>query len=190
VRDAAGDDVAVLAAAAAGDPVGVRRLLDEAGPVLYGFVIARVGGDADAAEDIVQETILEAVRSAASFRGDSTVTTWLCAIARHRLSRHWAGERRQERARSGLRAMHGPGPAAEAEDGGDLEAVERREQLLGALARLPAMQRQVLILKYLDGRSVQEISAEVGRSSVQVQSLLQRGRDGLRRHLGMERDGR
>jgi DNA-directed RNA polymerase specialized sigma24 family protein len=42
----------------------------------------------------------------------------------------------------------------------------------------------VLVLKYLDGLAVQDIATEVGRSRVQVQSLLQRARDGLRRELG------
>jgi len=41
----------------------------------------------------------------------------------------------------------------------------------------------VLVLKYLDDLSVGEIATELGRSPVQVQSLLQRARDGLRRVL-------
>ena len=49
---------------------------------------------------------------------------------------------------------------------------------------MPAVHRQVLVLKYLDGRSVAEIAEAVGRSRVQVQSLLQRARDGLRSELG------
>jgi DNA-directed RNA polymerase specialized sigma24 family protein len=39
-------------------------------------------------------------------------------------------------------------------------------------------------LKYLDDLSVQEIAEQLGRPVVQVQSLLQRGREGLRRQLG------
>ena len=53
-----------------------------------------------------------------------------------------------------------------------------------ALGRLPALQRQVLVLKYLEDMSVMDIAGQVNRSRVQVQSLLQRGRDGLRRELG------
>jgi DNA-directed RNA polymerase specialized sigma24 family protein len=44
----------------------------------------------------------------------------------------------------------------------------------------------VLVLKYLDGLAVAEIADQVGRTRVQVQSLLQRARDGLRRELGEE----
>ena len=48
----------------------------------------------------------------------------------------------------------------------------------------PASQRQVLVAKYLDDQSVEQIAADTGRTRAQVQSLLQRGRDGLRRQLG------
>jgi RNA polymerase sigma-70 factor (ECF subfamily) len=177
----------LLGAAAAGNAGAVRRLLDDAGPVVYGFVLARVAGDTAKAEDLVQETFLQAVRSAGSFRGEAALTTWLCGIARHLLARHYADERRQERARSGLVALDGGAGGHEADPAATLDAVEHRQQLLDALGRLPVLHRQVLVLKYLDGRSVEEIAAEVGRTRVQVQSLLQRARDGLRRELG-ERD--
>jgi RNA polymerase sigma-70 factor (ECF subfamily) len=175
-EEAAGEDVRLLQSAAAGDGAAVRRLLDEVAPVVYGFLFARVGGDQAGAEDLLQETLLEAVRSAHSFRGDATLSTWLCAIARRRLARHYESERRTEATRRGLRAVP---TMEEATD----EIVEQRDEVVRALGRIPATHRQVLVLKYLDGLSVEEIAAELGRSRVQVQSLLQRARDGLRREL-------
>ena len=67
---------------------------------------------------------------------------------------------------------------------GTAELVERQDEVVRALGRLPALQRQVLVMKYLEDMPVQDIAAVVKRSRVQVQSLLQRGRDGLRRELG------
>ena len=49
--------------------------------------------------------------------------------------------------------------------------------------RAVSTHRQVLVMKYLDELSVSQIADEMGRSPVQVQSLLQRARDGLRRAL-------
>src|SRR5205823_2137128 len=88
-------DLELLAGAAEGRGDAVRTLLDEAGPVVYGFVFARVGGQADVAEDIVQDTFVEAMRSASGFRGEAALTTWLCTIARRRLARHYDRERRE-----------------------------------------------------------------------------------------------
>ena len=170
-------DVALLQGAAGGDPEAVRRLLDEVAPIVHGYLYARVGGDRTTAEDLLQETLLEAVRSAASYRGEAALSTWLCAIARRRLARHYERERRAEVARSGLRAVPG-------DDGDpDTEALERRDEVVRALGRMPATHRQVLVLKYLDGLPVARIAAELGRSPVQVQSMLQRAREGLRREL-------
>jgi RNA polymerase sigma-70 factor (ECF subfamily) len=170
--------VDLLRRVAAGDPHAVRDLLDASGDVVYGFVFARVGGDVAAAEDVVQDTYLEAVKSAHTFRGDAAVTTWLCAIARRRLARHYEAERRHDLARSGLTLV-------ESSDGDDGEQVEvdRRDEVVRALGALPALHRQVLVLKYLDERSVEEIADELGRTRIQVQSLLQRARVGLRRQL-------
>lgn len=165
-------EAGLLAGAAAGAPEAVRALLDRAGPVVYGFVYARVGGNEDVAADLVQETFIEAVRSGHTFRGEAALTTWLCAIARRRIARWYEAERREAVARSGLMAV-----------GEEPDRVEQRDEVIRALGRLSPLHRQVLVLKYLDGRSVEEIAAELGRSRVQVQSLLQRARDGLRRAL-------
>jgi RNA polymerase sigma-70 factor, ECF subfamily len=170
----------LLAAAAAGEPEAVRWLLDEVAPVVYGFLFARVGGDEPAAEDLLQETLLEAVRGAGAFRAEASVSTWMCAIARRRLARYYESERKAEVARRSLSLVHdGPGFTGPSDD-----ILERQDEVVRALGRLPALQRQVLVLKYLEDMSVIDIAGQVNRSRVQVQSLLQRGREGLRRELG------
>lgn len=186
MAEAAGrEDVDLLRAAAAGEPKAVRRLLDDVAPIVYGFVFARVAGNEPVAEDLVQETFVEAMKSAASFRGDSALSTWMCAIARRRLARHYESERRQEATQRGLRLVDELGDA-----GSDEDEVDRHDEVVRALARLSAPHRQVLVMKYLDDRSVSEIAGELGRNAVQVQSLLQRARDGLRRELAGQDDGR
>src|SRR5205807_6641117 len=92
----------LLTRAAAGNAAAVRALLDGYGAALYGFLYARVGGHAPVAEDLLQETFIEAVRSASTFRGESSLKTWLCAIARRRLSRYYEAERRAAVVRAGL----------------------------------------------------------------------------------------
>jgi RNA polymerase sigma-70 factor (ECF subfamily) len=176
------DEGARLRSAAGGDADAVRWLLDEVAPVVYGYLHARVGGDETAAADLLQETLLEAMRSAGGFRGEAAVTTWVCAIARHRLARHYERERRQEAARRGLTVLHGSTDEPEDASEGAL-AVDRRDEVVRALGSLTPLHRQVLVLKYLDGRSVEEIAGELGKGRVQVQSLLQRARAALRRAL-------
>ena len=105
-----GGERELLAAAAAGNPEAVRWLLDEVAPVVFGFLFARVGGDDSAAEDLLQETLLEAVRGASAFRAEASASTWMCAIARRRLARYYESERKAEMARRSLSLVHdGPG---------------------------------------------------------------------------------
>jgi len=164
----------LLAAAAAGETTAARALLDDVGPVVYGFIYARVGGDEQAAEDLTQETFIEAVRSAHTFRGDAALRTWCCAIARRRIARFYEAERKQAVARAGLSVIDGaPEP----------DPVARRDEIVRALGRLSVVHRQVLVMKYLDDMTVEQIAGELGRSPVQVQSLLQRARAGLRKEL-------
>lgn len=167
-----------LSAAASGDPDALRWLLEEIAPVVHGFLYARLGADASAVDDLLQETVIEAVRGAGSFRGDSALSTWMCAIARRRVARHYERERREEARRANLRVV----PETGIDEA--LERAEQRDEVARALGRLPALHRQVLVLKYLDDLGVEEIAREVGRTRVQVQSLLQRAREGLRRELG------
>ncbi len=176
---ARGDERGLLLAAAGGDPEAVRQLIDTVGPVVYGFVFARVGGDDAAADDVVQETFVEAMRSAATFRGEAAVSTWMCTIARRRLARYFETERREALAASGLRVVAGDTEPVEE----PTLAVDQNDEVIRALGRLLPLHRQVLVLKYLDGCSVAEIAAEVGRSPVQVQSLLQRARARLRAEI-------
>ena len=102
-----------LPAAGAGDRAAVQRLVADVGPVVYGYVYARVGGHEDVAADLLQETMVEAVRGAAGFRGDATLATWMCAIARRRVARYYEAERRQEVARRGLVLLHGDASRAD-----------------------------------------------------------------------------
>ncbi|HET9075624.1 MAG TPA: sigma-70 family RNA polymerase sigma factor [Acidimicrobiales bacterium] len=176
------DESALLRGVVAQQPAAVRRFLDEVAPVVYGFIFARVGGDQPTAEDLLQDTLLEAVRSADNFRGDSALSTWMCTIARRRLARHYEAERRAETARRGMYLLGGV--AGQPED--DLD---RRDQVIRALGQLSPSHRQALVLKYLDGYSVEQVADRLGRSPVQTQSLLQRAREALRRYLEDDRDG-
>ena len=73
----------------------VQRWLDEHGDVLWRFVLGRTRS-ADVAGDVVQETILAAMLSHASFAGDSSERTWLLGIAAHKIADHFRRQSRRE----------------------------------------------------------------------------------------------
>lgn len=137
---------------------------------------AAISGDRQAAEDLAQETLVEAWRNSHKLHDPSGADRWLAAIARNVCLR-WARRRFREPS-----ALAGPEPAWEEgfEDG------ELGELLDRALALLPAGTRDVLVKRYVDEMPRPEIAARLGISEDAVSMRLTRGKLVLRRVLAQE----
>ena len=142
-------------------------------PSVYGYLLHRCGRNAQTAEELTQETFVEAVRSRQTFRGTDT-RPWLIGIARHRLLDHLRREGRRERTFLRIFARERPSVVWLGSDGQDAD-------LADALGRVPAAQRAALILRYVDDLPVREVARLLSRNEGAVESLLSRGRERLRR---------
>lgn len=178
------DTSSLLIASSKGDQTAAASLVEETGPIIYGFIYARLGGQADACEDVLQSTYLEAIRSAPTFRGESSLSTWMCTIARRQIARHFESERKRLVSESYLRLASDEEDQSETSE----DVVADRDEVIRALGLLPVLHRQALVLRYLDGLTVSEVAKELGRTDVQTQSLLQRARAGLKRTLGSDHE--
>lgn len=159
-----------------------RAWYDATLPRVYRYLLARCAGDATLAEEITQQTFIQAIRNLGRFDGRADVVTWLCAIGRNRLVDHYRRAGRDARRHDRLIAAQ---PRA---DDGPWRAAEARESVQAAVAGLPADQRLALLFRYLDGMSVREVAAALGRSEKATESLLGRARDGFRRAYGGSTD--
>lgn len=150
---------------------------------LYRFAVARVGNDGEAAREIAQSTLTKAMRNMHSYRAESAMFTWLCAICRNEIS-DWLAKHARYREHvvlvEDLPEVAGAIDSwlAPAETGPDRQ-FERREALRliqVALDRLPAHYGDVLEWKYVEGHSVKEISARLDIGQEATQSLLARAK--------------
>jgi RNA polymerase sigma factor (sigma-70 family) len=146
---------------------------------------ARVTGDAQAAEDLVQQTLLEAWQHATRIQTPDLREPWLLGVARN-ICLRWLRSHARETARQvPLAAGEDQGDALVA--GGDpLAEIERSDlaALLGeALALLPPATRAVLVGRYLEDQSQAALAARLGVSEGAVEARLQRGKLALRRLL-------
>jgi RNA polymerase sigma-70 factor (ECF subfamily) len=146
---------------------------------VYGFVYHLTGGDAGLAEEIHQEVWLAALEGIERFDVRSgRFRDWLLGIARHRVARHFRGVARVSDATVRLR---GSGPElAGLPPPEQLEDLERAEVIRAALVCMIPEQREVLVQKYVEGRSVADIAEHTGKTAKAVESLLTRARERLR----------
>jgi RNA polymerase sigma-70 factor (ECF subfamily) len=66
----------------------------------------------------------------------------------------------------------------------DLEQVERRARVFGAVDTLPEDQRRVIVLRFAEEKSIRDIAEELGRSEGAIKQLQFRGLENLRNRLG------
>jgi RNA polymerase sigma factor (sigma-70 family) len=121
--------------------------------------IAGLVRDRDRAEDIAASTFQRAWEKRAQFRGDSSLATWVYAIG-HNAARQ-SSQRQKEALRDPL-DLESPGYAETDRLAARLEQDELRAQVGKALDRIPAKCRRLLVDRYIDGRSVQEIARRDG----------------------------
>ena len=139
----------------------------------------RIVSDADAAQDVAQETFIKAYQQLPRFRGKSTFGTWLYRIAVNEARGHLRARRRRQarREKQGMLEAAQPMPAEPAEQAGPIVAL---------LQELPEKQRIALALFYLQELSVAEIARAVRAPTGTVKAWLSRGRQRLR-ELAQER---
>jgi RNA polymerase sigma-70 factor (ECF subfamily) len=137
---------------------------------------------AAAADDVTQETFLSAWRHAGSFQGTGSVRGWLLTIAHHAAGRHLrrkAGEPADPLPLEdlGLAAGYGAEPAAETPTPEtDVAEAERRRALKAALDALPDADREILVLRDLEGLTGPEAAEALGLTLAAMKTRLHRAR--------------
>lgn len=150
-------------------------------PQVFRFLASQTGAPSSDVDDLVQETLVHAWRERARFRGESSLETWVLAIARNRARMRRRSESRREAVERALTELdRAPVPRDLLSDE-ELVARVRR-----ALDGLDPAYSAVLVARYFDGRSVRSIAEEAGESEKAVESRLARARDALREALGKD----
>lgn len=147
---------------------------------LHKFVM-RLVGNADLAEDVVQETLLRALSTASGFAGRSRPLTWLSAIALNVIRDHF---RRASTRCETDDAQLGHLPAETPDIVLTFMKGEMGACIAGELMALPEPQRTVLALHDMAGFSHAEIAEALGVSEGHCRVLLHRARAALRTRLG------
>ena len=148
------------------------------GPV-YRYVLS-LSRDPHAAEEITQETFFKALRSLDQFRGDSSMQSWLCAIAKN----IWISERRKKKAQPMDEAT-----ALPANGLGPEESILRRDESMRIhrlLHRLEEPYREVFTLRALGQLSFRDIGELFGKTENWACVVYHRARARLKEEMEVE----
>ena len=136
-----------------------------------------VGGDDAAAEDVIQDAFIKAYRALGRFREEASLSTWFYRIVVHQ-AHDYCRWRTVRETWSAL--WHGKLPSSSEQESGDPLL---RRRIANALARLSHNQREAFVLVHLEGFSVREAAACMGKPEGTVKSHLHRALLTLRSEL-------
>ena len=175
----------------------IGALFEEHSDYLYRYALQHFKNE-ETAKDLVQDTFLAVARAHQTFKGDSTVRTWLTSILRHKLIDHI--RKKSTSSETSLNALEERGlekyfdrdehwtDLGPRDWGRDpLQSLEQSEFMTimkGCLEMVPERFRQIFLLKEWDGLSRDEISSELGVTSNNVGVILHRARIYLRDCIG------
>jgi RNA polymerase sigma-70 factor (ECF subfamily) len=170
-----------------GDASAFQQFFDGYFPRLYRFIARRIADDPEGARDVVQSALIKAVRNLETYRGEASLFTWLCQIARRELldlQSKAATERRRivrlEEDPSVRATLESMDWALESDPDAMLQRTDTAELVHAALDYLPGKYAKLLELKYVQEMPVEEIARQFGMTLISVQSLLARARSAFR----------
>lgn len=185
----------LISAAKCGDTVALNELLHLYRPDVREWIEHECGDQAAAQVDlsaVTQDALLYLARQLQEYRGSTTqqFVAWLKSISRHKLIDEIRKQQAAKRGGGGtplsLDAVEEGRALADTlsfEGSTPSERAIQQENLLGALQRLPEQQREVARMRYVDGRSLEEISQIRGTTPQECAMELGRALRKLRTHL-------
>jgi RNA polymerase sigma-70 factor (ECF subfamily) len=174
--------VDLLRRAQGGDTEAFAALVEAYRPRLERQIEARMGAAVRSRlepADVLQETIARALSSIGHLdpQGEDSIYRWLGSIAEHLI-------RNAQKKKSPELLRVEPLDRESASGGRRLRRQERFERLEGSLRGLPPDQRQALLLTRVDGLSLKDVAARMGRTPGAVQKLVARALLSLRQSFG------
>jgi RNA polymerase sigma-70 factor (ECF subfamily) len=190
MRRVPADDRQLVNAMLAGEERAFTQFFEIYFPRVYRFALPRLRRNEDTAKDVVQNTLIKAMRKLGDWRGDASLFTWLCQICRREIADHVRTQQRHsskvvliddsDEVRAALENIEAP---AASDPLRRADRAELKRLVHAVLDRLPNRYGEALELKYVEGHSVEEIGEKLGIGQTAAQSLLARARSAFREGL-------
>ena len=170
------DQEHIIARARRGDADAFEQLVAAYRNQVFRLALRMCGNEADA-DEVAQEAFLSAWKGLPNFRGESRFSTWLYQLTTHAAIDLMRREKRQAAAEDidGITAADdGPSPQQQ------VERTETQREIRSALMQLPEEYRQVLLLRFMQELSYEEIGQTLKLPAGTVKSRLNRAKAQLK----------
>jgi RNA polymerase sigma-70 factor, ECF subfamily len=159
------------------DPARFAELYENNFERVYAYVVRRVGDRAET-EDLTSEVFHHALANLRRFEWRGIpFAAWLFRIAANLISDRWQRANREH-------VEDEPGQIESAQaKASELEEVERRAMLFRLVDKLPAEQRRVVVLRFVQEKSIKEVAREIRKTEGAVKQLQFRALSSLRARL-------
>jgi RNA polymerase sigma-70 factor (ECF subfamily) len=179
------DERALVRGMIMGERAAFERFCDDYIPSMYRFVSFRLNHDRELTREIVQSTLVKAISKISTFRGESSLTTWLHACCKTEIAAHFrrGGSRPEEVELTDERADDSSPLNRTPLDGPERSALRRETSAMvhAALDALPPRYGRILEWKYLEDLPVKEIANRMRIGPKAAESLLTRARNTFRK---------
>ncbi|MCB1645197.1 MAG: RNA polymerase sigma factor [Pseudomonadales bacterium] len=178
-------DLAIARELMAGDERAFNAFFNDYFPRLYRFALTRLDADDDTIRDVVQTTMMNAMKGMSSYRGEASMFTWLCQICRNEINGYFRKLSRSvpvvPQDDDAIRPILESLESDESDTPeGMFEGVQMKRLIQEVLDHLPANYGDALEWKYIEGFSVSEIAERLEVTDLAAQSLLARARTAFR----------
>jgi RNA polymerase sigma-70 factor (ECF subfamily) len=143
---------------------------------VYSFLARRLLPRKELVDDLFQQVFLEAWQRLPTWRGESPVKYWLIGIARHKVQDHF-----REMLRQVQFSEEADEPVVEEDYDHWLDQRASTERVWQVLHSLPEAYRTVLIWRYWEQYSAEEMARQTGKTVKAVERMLARARENFRR---------
>jgi RNA polymerase sigma-70 factor, ECF subfamily len=169
------DERELIASVLQKDRKAAARLVAAHIDAVYRYARHRLMPRADLVDDVVQDVFLAALDGLAAFEGQSSLRTWLLAIARHKIEDMYRQRLRASLA-SDLNSAQDEPTSHEMSLDEQIDKARARAKARRVLEQMPERYGLILLWRYWEQRSTREVAAAIGTTEKSVERMLARAR--------------
>lgn len=173
------DERRLVASVLAKERKATAEFVEQCADWLYPFLRRRLVPRPEVIEDILQDILLAGWQALPTYRGDSSLQSWILGIARHKIDDYYRRRIREEDISEQEDSAPEPSMVPMLEQ--QLDSAAQQDKVQETLSGMPESYALALIWRYRDERSVREMAQLSGKTEKAMERLLARAREDFRR---------